>query len=114
MENCLRRRGTPTAVGATGGPKDDQPGQEQVAVISSRLWRTQFGAGPGILNKSVLLGAQPFRIIGVMPPRFGFPHTTGGMGAAKVTDIWVPWGMTAEQKSNRDPSAGKAIGGLRG
>src|SRR5207249_4575884 len=61
----------------------------------------------------VLLDAQPFRIIGVMPPGFGFPHTTDVMDAAKVTDIWIPWAMTAEQKSNRNDSAGNAIGRLR-
>ena len=48
-----------------------------------------------------------------MPPGFGFPHTTDVMDAAKVTDIWIPWAMTAEQKSNRNDSAGNAIGRLR-
>ena len=92
---------------------DDQPGQEQVAVISNRLWRTQFGAQPDILGKAVLLDARPYRIIGVMPAGFGFPHATDVMDAAKVTDIWIPWAMTAEQKNNRNEGAGNAIGRLR-
>jgi putative ABC transport system permease protein len=93
--------------------RDDQPGQDQVAVISNRLWRTQFGAEPDIVGKAFLLDARPYRIIGVMPASFGFPHATDVMDAAKVTDIWIPWAMTAEQKGNRNDSAGNAIGRLR-
>ncbi len=91
---------------------DDQQGHEQVAVISHQLWQTQFGAEPDILGKTVLLDARPYRIIGVMPPGFAFPHSTDVMDAAKVTDIWIPWAMTPEQKANRDDSAGNAIGRL--
>ena len=92
---------------------DDQQGREQVAVISHRLWHTQFGAEPDILGKTVLLDARPYRIIGVMPAGFAFPHSTDLMDAAKVTDIWIPWAMAPEQKANRDDSAGNAIGRLR-
>jgi predicted permease len=93
--------------------RDDQPGQQQVAVISNRLWRTQFGAEPDILNKTILLDAQPHRIIGVMPASLGFPYATDVMDAAKATDVWIPFAMTAEQKGNRFDNAGDAIGRLR-
>ena len=109
----FRTMGISPVLGRTVDAKDDQPGQEQVAVISDRLWRAQFGAEPDALNKFVLLDARPFQIIGVMPPGFGFPHATDVMDAAKVTDIWIPWAMTAEQRSNRNDSAGNAIGRLR-
>jgi predicted permease len=93
--------------------RDDQPGQERVAVISNRLWRTQFGAAPDILGKSVLLDARPYRIIGVMPASLGFPYATDIMEAAKATDVWIPFAMTAEQKGNRFDNVGDAIGRLR-
>ncbi len=109
----FKTMGISPALGRTVDARDDQPGQEQVAVISNRLWRTQFGAEPDILGKSVLLDARPYQIIGVMPPGFGFPHATEVMDAAKVTDMWIPWAMTAEQRSNRNDSAGNAIGRLR-
>ncbi|HYT22166.1 MAG TPA: ABC transporter permease [Candidatus Polarisedimenticolia bacterium] len=109
----FKTMGISPALGRTVDARDDQPGQEQVAVISNRLWRTQFGAEPDILGKSVLLDARPYQIIGVMPPGFGFPHATDVMDAAKVTDMWIAWAMTAEQRSNRNDSAGNAIGRLR-
>jgi putative ABC transport system permease protein len=93
--------------------EDDRPGREQVAVISYRLWHVQFGAAPDILGKTLLLDARPFRIVGVMPAGFAFPHATDAMDAAKVCDIWIPWAMTPEQKANRNDSAGNAIGRLR-
>ena len=93
--------------------QDDQPGRETVAVISHRLWQVQFGATPGILGKTLLLDAKPYRIIGVMPSGFAFPHATDAMDAAKVSDIWIPWAMTSEQRANRNDSEGNAIGRLR-
>ena len=92
--------------------QDDQPGQETVAVISHRLWQVQFGATPGILGKTLLLDAKPYRIIGVMPSGFAFPHATDAMDAAKLSDIWIPWAMTSEQRANRNDSEGNAIGRL--
>src|SRR6266699_616579 len=109
----FKTMGISPALGRTVDARDDQPGQEQVAVISNRSWRAQVGAEPDMLGKSVLLDARPYQIIGVMPPGFGFPHATEVMDAAKVTDMWIPWAMTAEQRSNRNDSAGNAIGRLR-
>src|SRR5712664_1442023 len=53
----FRTMGISPVLGRTVDAKDDQPGQEQVAVISNRLWRAQFGAEPDTLNKFVLLDA---------------------------------------------------------
>jgi len=112
-EDFFKTMGISPALGRTVDARDDQLGQEQVAVISDRLWRTHFGAEPDILGKSLLLDARPYQIIGVMPPGFGFPHATDVMDAAKVSDIWIPWAMPADQKANRNDSAGNAIGRLR-
>jgi predicted permease len=105
--------GVPPEFGRTVDDRDDQPGREQVAVISHHLWNTQFGAAPDILSKTLLLDAKPYRIIGVMPTGFGFPHAADAMDAAKVSDIWIPWAMTPEQKANRNDGEGNAIGRLR-
>jgi len=100
-------------LGRAVAPPDDKPGQESVAVISHRVWRDRFSSRTDILGKTLLLDAKPYRVIGVMPAGFGFPHATDVMDAAKVTDIWIPWAMSPEQKANRGDSAGNAIGRLR-
>jgi putative ABC transport system permease protein len=67
-------------------PEDDQPGRDQVVVISYALWQSHFGADPQILGKQISLVAtpsnaftaarspKPYSVIGVMPPIFPFPN----------------------------------------
>ncbi len=101
-------------LGRVVNPADDRPGQAQVAVISHRLWRDQFGAQGDVLGKILLLDARPYQIIGVMPAGFEFPHAADDvLDAPKETDVWIPWAMTPEQRANREDSAGNAIGRLR-
>jgi len=53
---------------------DDLPGAENVLVLSHAAWRGRFGASAEVLGRRVVLGEQPFRIVGVMPPDLGFPR----------------------------------------
>jgi len=43
----------------------------------------EFGGDPGILGQALSLNDRSFEIVGVMPPRFGFPIPT--------TEIYVPY-----------------------
>jgi predicted permease len=93
---------------------DDQPGKGQVVVISHALWQSQFGFDRAVLRKELLLNARPYRIIGVMPAGFAFPHGTESLETiGKATDVWVPWAMTPQQRASREDSAGNAIGRMR-
>ena len=106
--------GVSPTLGRAVEPDDDQPGRGQVAVISHALWKSQFGSNRGVLGKELLLNARPYRIIGVMPVGFAFPHGTESMEtASKSTDVWVPWAMTAQERASRDDDPGTAIGLLR-
>src|SRR5262249_12996451 len=60
---------TPVLGGAfTAG--EDEPGRDQVVVLSHRLWTRRFGSDPAVLGQDVLLGGRAFRVIGVMPAAF--------------------------------------------
>jgi putative ABC transport system permease protein len=111
--NFFETMGIASELGRALNPEDDEPGQEEVAVISHSLWRDRFGGERDILGKTLLLDARPYRIVGVMPLGFAFPRVTDVMSVAKVTDLWIPWAMTPEEKANREDSAGNAIGRLR-
>jgi predicted permease len=101
-------------LGRALGPEDDQPGKDQVVVISHALWQSHFGADRGVLGKELLLTARPYRVVGVMPAGFSFPHGAENLDTiGRVTDVWVPWAMTPQEKSSRDEGAGNAIGRLR-
>src|SRR5215470_3595050 len=49
-----------------------QPGRDQVALISDRLWRSRFGADPQIIGQAVTLDARRYTVVGVTPPHFDF------------------------------------------
>jgi predicted permease len=95
---------------------DDRPGQDQVAVIGDALWQSRFNRDPGVLGKTVQLGDRGFRIVGVMPAGFGYPHETDfplASATLKRTEIWIPAALTAQQQSDRLHSVDAAIGRLR-
>src|SRR5277367_875412 len=48
--------------------KAELPGNGQQVILSDRLWRSRFGADPAIVGQKITLNAQPFTVIGVMPP----------------------------------------------
>jgi predicted permease len=63
---------------------EDQPGSPQyVAVLGHSLWRTHFGADSGIVGKTIVLGHEPYAVIGVAPDGF-----TGA--ELNPIDVWIP------------------------
>lgn len=74
--NYLQMLGGTTARGRMLLPSDAAvPGANAVVVLSHVVWRTQFGADPAIVGKTVTLGRGRFDVVGVLPPRFGLPGT---------------------------------------
>ena len=68
-------------LGRSFGVDEDQPGHDSVAMISSQLWREQFGANPNVCGRTIRLNGIPFSIVGVLPPGFDFPSGV---------QIWTP------------------------
>jgi len=94
---------------------DEQPGNDQVAVISHALWQTMLGGGASFLGSALRLDGMPYRVIGVMPAEFGYPHKSDlayGNGHVETTDLWVPSALTAQQKADRESSNGYAVARL--
>lgn len=106
--------GVAPLLGRTFDADDDEPGKEQVAVISHALWQSRFGSDSQVLGKQLLLNARSYRIVGVMPAGFEFPHGSESIEmSGKTTDLWIPWAMTAKEKASRADDPGNAIGRLR-
>jgi predicted permease len=62
--------GAPMALGRTFTADEDRPGGAPVVVISNGLWRSRFGGDPGIINRTIDLGGEPYQVIGVLGPTF--------------------------------------------
>ena len=59
-------------LGRTFLPGEDQPGKNDVVVLSYEVWRQDFNADPNVVNTTVQLDNQPYVVIGVMPAEFRF------------------------------------------
>lgn len=81
--NFLDLLGITPRLGRSFSAADGQVAGPPVVMISSRLWRTRFGADRGIAGQTVTLDSQPYTIIGVLPAGIQFPF----IGQA---DIWSP------------------------
>src|SRR5262249_39474506 len=64
-----------------------QPGHEQVALISHRLWRSRFGQDPQIIGQAVTLDERSYTVVGILPQFNFFP----------ATDLLIPLAFTAEE-----------------
>ena len=65
--------GVPPVMGRLVSPADDGPGSAAVADISYGVWKSVFGADPGIIGRETLLNGRKCTVIGVMPLGFEFP-----------------------------------------
>src|SRR5579862_6038843 len=62
--------------GRTFLPGEDQPGHDNVAVLSQRLWERHFGADPHVIGQETHIDGKVYTIVGIMPRSFDFPQTT--------------------------------------
>jgi putative ABC transport system permease protein len=56
----------------TGGSAQGDP----AVIISDAYWRSQFGADPGVVGRTLKLDGRNHQIAGIMPAGFAFPDTT--------------------------------------
>ena len=96
--------GTKPIMGRTFLEHENQPGSDEVAVITHSLWQRRFGGDPNILNKTLLLSGHKLTIIGVMPEHFNFP---------KGADVYAPIAFTTERLANRQSHGYYVIGRLK-
>jgi putative ABC transport system permease protein len=85
--------------------QEEEPGRDNVVLISESLWHRQFGSDPHILNQAVTMSGQRFSVIGVMPGWFHFPFAGG--------DIWKPLAFTNADLASRSEYRLSVYGRLR-
>ena len=80
--NILPTLGVVPALGRNFTADDDRPAANGTVILSWGLWKRRFGGDPAVLNRTILLDARPYTVIGVMPARFAFPDQT--------RQLWTP------------------------
>ncbi len=79
---------------------DEQEGAERVVVISSGLWRRQYGGAPDVIGRRVTLGESPFTIVGVMPPDLDYPTGAEMWRTTSSVPTTGPFGDAVRQEVN--------------
>jgi predicted permease len=73
--------------------EEDQPGHQDVVLLSYRLWKQRFAGDSAILGKDILLNEKKYTVLGVMPPDFSFPDSE--------VDLWMPRAFRSDELQSR-------------
>jgi predicted permease len=111
--NLFTVLGAAPALGRPFREEDGGQGADLVVLISDALWRRRFGADPGIVGKSLILGNVPRRVIGVMPRTVRFPDSPIGFDKQQA-DLWIPFSWERARAGDRGNQNLTVIGRLRG
>jgi putative ABC transport system permease protein len=77
--------------GRTFVEEEDRPGGSHVVVLSHELWQRRFGGDLNILEQTITLNGDSYRVIGVMPDDFRF---------FTKTDVWTPLAFTSTDEND--------------
>ncbi len=70
------------SAGRTFLEEEGVPEAERVALLSDGLWRSHFGGDPSMIGQLLDVNGTMRRVVGVMPPDFGYPD--------RNARLWVP------------------------
>ena len=92
--NFFRLLGVAPVLGRDFQTDDEQPGHEQVAILSYRFWQGHFGGDPSAIGQFVRIDDKPYTVIGVLPRDFA------PVGIPSELDVWTPFAFV---RSRLDP-----------
>ena len=84
--NYFALLGVKPQMGRAFNPEDHSPGLLPEVLISDGLWKRAFGGDPHILDKSVRMDTDLYRIVGVMPAGFDAP---GRITEERNIEVWA-------------------------
>jgi predicted permease len=91
----------PPLLGRPLQPLDEMPDADPVVVLGYEVWQRLFLQDPAIIGRVVTVGRTLRAVVGVMPPRFGFPHDQ---------QVWVP--LPVQDAAPREGPAVEVFGRL--
>jgi putative ABC transport system permease protein len=93
--------GARAALGRAFTPAD---AREPVVLLTDWFWRRRLNADPGIVGRTLTVDGVPRTVVGVMPPRFGFPDNQ---------PLWLPFAAEDPAFAGRGDHFMRAVARLR-
>jgi len=104
--NYFAMLGVKPQLGRIFDPNDHSPGIIPEVLISDGLWKRSFGADPHILDKSVRMDTDLYRIVGVMPAGFDAP---GRITEERNIEIWAATSFYGMPMKDHPPRSGRNL-----
>jgi predicted permease len=92
------------AAGRLFSAAEEQPGSDEVAILSYGSWQRRFGGDPQLLGKTITLNSRIYTIVGIMPKDFDYPVPV---------ELWVPLARTPAEKADRAQLSLSALARLK-
>jgi predicted permease len=102
--NFFSLLGVTPLFGRTWAAGEDQPGKDEVAILSYGFWRSHFAGDPAVVGKPIELDARKYTVVGVMPAGFRFPVES---------QLWIPQVMDSKLFGGRGNHWASAIGRMK-
>jgi putative ABC transport system permease protein len=96
--------GVGPALGRVFSASEEQPGADQVAVVSYGFWQRRFAGDAGLLGKTIQMNAKKYTVVGIMPRGFDYPVPM---------ELWVPLGLNPGEKTDRAKLSLQSLGRLK-
>jgi putative ABC transport system permease protein len=97
--NFFSMLGVNAELGRTFAPREGEPGQDRVVIISHALYQKMFGEGAQVLGRDLTLNEVNYRIIGVLSANFHLPAMWEGLSQDKP-DVWIPMNTSPSQSKD--------------
>jgi predicted permease len=83
---------------------EDQPGHDEVAVLSYGLWKSLYGGEPNVLGRTIRLNDHAYTVIGVLPEGFDFEGDN---------QAWTPLALDRKHPGGRGSHSWTVIARLK-
>jgi predicted permease len=96
--------GVSPALGRAFSQTEEQPGADQVAVVSHGFWQHRFAGDAALLGRVIQINGKKCTIVGIMPRDFDYPVPM---------ELWVPLALSPAEKTDRAKLSLQSLGRLR-
>jgi hypothetical protein len=91
------------AAGRLFSAEEEQPGSDQVAIVSHGFWQRRFAGDSRPLGEKISLNGRIYSIVGIMSKDFDYPVPV---------ELWIPLALTPEEQVDRAQLSLQALGRL--